>query len=223
MFIFYIRLQASDKCSYSVWRFSVLKWLWILCKLIELNWLYFVKSSVRLSVVSFSKKKKTNYGTSSSILWEKLVYFKIHWTQTKKNIREQISFSTISGIVTFILLLFTYCFIMLTLFRSTRKISPDKERLWSNCDLKASISSLLINEKLSDIERRRQTVSGEHLVALFQSLGYKSVLPPQYIPKGSNCTTCSRAKGWIGCYQCRKNTLFLLQLCLKLSPGQTFL
>lgn len=194
-----------------------------------MNWLYFVKSSVRLPVVSFSKKKKTNYGTSSSILWEKPVYFQIHWTQTRKNIREQISFSTISGIVTFILLLFTYCFIMLTLFRYC-KISPDKECLWSNCDLKASISSLLINEKLSDIERRRQTVrtglevnvmyfaissgrfrwpsSGEHLVALFQSLGYKSVLPPQYIPKGSNCTTCSRAKGWIGCYQCRKNTVF---------------
>ena len=186
-----------------------------------MNWLYFVKSSVRLPVVSFSKKKK-QIMAQVALSFEK--NFQIHWTQAKKNIREQISFSTISGIVTFVLLLlFTYCFIMLTLFRSTRKISPDKERLWSNCDLKASISSLLINEKLSDIERRRQTVSGEHLVALFQSLGYKSVLPPQYIPKGSNCTTCSRAKGWIGCYQCRKNTLFLLQLCLKLSPGQTFL
>lgn len=124
---------------------------------------------------------------------EHLFTFKFTEHKLKKNIREQISFSTISGIVTFILLLFTNCFIMLTLFRYC-KISPDKECLWSNCDLKASISSLLINEKLSDIERRRQTVrtglevnvmyfvistgrfrwpsSGEHLVTLFQSLGY---------------------------------------------------
>lgn len=151
-----------------------------------MNWLYFVKSSVRLPVVSFSKKKK-QIMAQVALSFEK--NFQIHWTQAKKNIREQISFSTISGIVTFILLLFTYCFIMLTLFRYC-KISPDKECLWSNCDLKASISSLLINEKLSDIERRRQTVrtglevnvmyfaistgrfrwpsSGEHLVALFQ-------------------------------------------------------